>query len=94
MTRDSIDRIERWDVRLNAVIAVNPGAAGMVPLAVGTETNGSIICPASVNGIVGIKPTIGLVSRTGCAESQSASSGPSRDFTRSSMRCWTGPSRT
>jgi amidase len=32
-------------------------AAGMVPLAVGTETDGSIVCPASVNGIVGIKPT-------------------------------------
>lgn len=40
-------------------------AAGMAPLAVGTETNGSIICPASVNGIVGIKPTVGLVSRRG-----------------------------
>jgi len=40
-------------------------AAGMVPLAVGTETNGSIICPAAVNGIVGIKPTVGLVSRGG-----------------------------
>jgi amidase len=40
-------------------------AAGMVPLAVGTETNGSIICPSAVNGIVGIKPTIGLVSRWG-----------------------------
>jgi amidase len=40
-------------------------AAGMVPLAVGTETNGSVVCPASVNGIVGIKPTVGLVSRRG-----------------------------
>ena len=40
-------------------------AAGMVPLAVGTETDGSIVCPASVNGIVGIKPTVGLVSRRG-----------------------------
>lgn len=40
-------------------------ASGMVPLAVGTETNGSIICPAAVNGIVGIKPTVGLVSRRG-----------------------------
>lgn len=40
-------------------------AAGMVPLAVGTETNGSIICPSAVNGIVGIKPTVGLVSRRG-----------------------------
>lgn len=40
-------------------------AAGLAPLAVGTETNGSIICPAAVNGIVGIKPTVGLVSRHG-----------------------------
>ena len=30
-----------------------------------TETNGSIVCPCSVNGIVGIKPTVGLVSRQG-----------------------------
>jgi amidase len=40
-------------------------AAGLVTVAVGTETNGSIICPASVNGIVGIKPTVGLISRSG-----------------------------
>jgi len=40
-------------------------AAGMVPLAVGTETNGSIVCPAGVNGVVGIKPTVGLVSQAG-----------------------------
>lgn len=40
-------------------------AAGMAPLAIGTETNGSIICPAAVNGIVGIKPTVGLVSQKG-----------------------------
>jgi amidase len=40
-------------------------AAGLAPLAVGTETDGSIICPASMNGIVGIKPTLGLVSRAG-----------------------------
>ncbi|HVH37564.1 MAG TPA: amidase [Sphingomicrobium sp.] len=39
-------------------------AAGMVRLAVGTETDGSITCPAAVNGIVGLKPTVGLVSRT------------------------------
>jgi len=37
----------------------------MVPLAVGTETDGSIICPASMNSIVGIKPTMGRVSRSG-----------------------------
>ncbi|WP_160154310.1 amidase [Microbulbifer sp. ALW1] len=40
-------------------------AAGMVPLAVGTETDGSVTCPAAVNGIVGIKPTLGLISRSG-----------------------------
>jgi amidase len=40
-------------------------AAGLAPLAVGTETDGSIVCPASACGIVGIKPTTGLVSRDG-----------------------------
>ncbi|TDE18356.1 amidase [Dyadobacter psychrotolerans] len=40
-------------------------AANLCVVAVGTETNGSIACPASMNGIVGIKPTVGLVSRTG-----------------------------
>jgi len=40
-------------------------AASLSPLAVGTETNGSIVCPAGVNGIVGIKPTLGTVSRSG-----------------------------
>jgi len=34
-------------------------------LAIGTETNGSIVCPSNNNGIVGIKPTVGLVSRSG-----------------------------
>jgi len=40
-------------------------AAGLAPLAVGTETDGSIVAPASACGIVGIKPTNGLVSRRG-----------------------------
>ena len=40
-------------------------ATGLVEVAIGTETNGSISCPASVNGIVGMKPTVGLVSRHG-----------------------------
>ncbi|MEO6433020.1 MAG: amidase [Sphingomicrobium sp.] len=39
-------------------------AAGIVRMAVGTETDGSITCPAAVNGIVGFKPTVGLVSRS------------------------------
>ncbi|MGD0177443.1 MAG: amidase [Candidatus Bathyarchaeia archaeon] len=40
-------------------------AANLCAVAVGTETDGSIVCPAAVNGIVGIKPTLGLVSRSG-----------------------------
>jgi len=40
-------------------------AASLGAIGVGTETDGSIICPASVNGLVGLKPTVGLVSRTG-----------------------------
>ena len=38
-------------------------ASGMVTAAIGTETDGSITCPAAINGIVGLKPTVGLVSR-------------------------------
>jgi len=40
-------------------------SANFCMLAIGTETDGSIVCPSSVNGIVGIKPTVGLVSRAG-----------------------------
>ena len=40
-------------------------SANFCAAAIGTETNGSIICPASLNGIVGLKPTVGLVSRAG-----------------------------
>lgn len=40
-------------------------AARLAPLAVGTETNGSVVCPSSVNGIVGLKPTVGLISAEG-----------------------------
>jgi len=40
-------------------------AANMCAAAIGTETDGSIVCPSSANGIVGIKPTLGLVSRAG-----------------------------
>nr|WP_314446261.1 amidase [uncultured Sphingomonas sp.] len=39
-------------------------AAGYTDYAIGTETDGSITCPASMNGVVGLKPTMGLVSRT------------------------------
>ena len=40
-------------------------AASLCAVAIGTETNGSIVCPSSTNGLVGIKPTVGLVSRSG-----------------------------
>ncbi|MEO6232760.1 MAG: amidase [Ferruginibacter sp.] len=40
-------------------------AANLCVVAVGTETDGSVTCPASVSGIVGLKPTVGLVSRSG-----------------------------
>lgn len=40
-------------------------SANLCMAAIGTETDGSVVCPASVNGIVGIKPTVGLASRTG-----------------------------
>ncbi|THD59148.1 amidase [Phenylobacterium sp.] len=39
-------------------------SAGLVTLAVGTETDGSVTCPSAINGVVGLKPTLGLVSRT------------------------------
>jgi amidase len=40
-------------------------SAGLTVVAVGTETDGSVVCPAGINGVVGIKPTLGLVSRDG-----------------------------
>jgi amidase len=40
-------------------------SANLCALAIGTETDGSIVCPSSANGIVGIKPTVGLTSRSG-----------------------------
>lgn len=43
-----------------AAISANLGI-----IAIGTETNGSIVCPSSINGVVGLKPTVGLISRSG-----------------------------
>jgi amidase len=40
-------------------------AASLAQVAIGSETNGSIVCPAGTNGVVGIKPTLGMVSRQG-----------------------------
>jgi amidase len=42
-------------------------AAALAQVAIGTETDGSILCPAGANGVVGLKPSLGLVSRTGVA---------------------------
>src|SRR5207245_3525596 len=40
-------------------------SANFAAVSIGTETDGSIVCPANANGVVGIKPTVGLVSRAG-----------------------------
>jgi amidase len=40
-------------------------AASLAAVGIGTETDGSIVCPANANGLVGLKPTVGLVSRSG-----------------------------
>ncbi len=63
LTRNAIDQSRSaCGSSSGSAVAV---AAGYVPFAIGTETNGSIVCPAAFNGIVGIKPTVGLVSRRG-----------------------------
>jgi len=51
-----------WGSSSGSAVAV---AADYVPVAVGTETNGSIVMPAGATGTVGIKPTVGLISRRG-----------------------------
>lgn len=62
-TRNAIDRLRSpCGSSSGSAVAV---ALGYVTLAIGTETNGSIVCPAAVNGVVGFKPTKGLVSTAG-----------------------------
>lgn len=51
-------------------------AAGLVPFAVGTETDGSITCPAAFNGCVGIKPTVGTVATGGVVPISSSQDSP------------------
>jgi amidase len=51
-----------WGSSSGSAVAV---AAGMAPLALGTETDGSIVCPAGVNGVVGVKPEPGLLPTDG-----------------------------
>ena len=63
-------------------------AASLAAIGVGTETDGSIICPAAVNGLVGIKPTVGLVSRRGIipiAESQDTAGPMARSVADAAM---------
>ncbi len=62
-TRNAVDR-QRSPCGSSSGSAVAV-ALGYVSLAVGTETDGSIVCPAAVNGVVGFKPTKGLVSGDG-----------------------------
>lgn len=57
----ALDRSPRGSSSGSAVAV----AANFCTIAIGTETNGSIVSPATANGIVGIKPTVGLVSRAG-----------------------------
>jgi amidase len=65
-------------------------AANLATAAVGTETDGSIICPAQTNGIVGIKPTLGLLSRAGSSPSRTARIRPVpwRGRSRTRPSCW------
>jgi amidase len=51
-------------------------AAGLAPLAVGTETDGSIVCPASLNGVAGIKPSVGAVPTVGVVPLSSSQDSP------------------
>jgi amidase len=63
-------------------------AANLAAVAIGTETDGSVTCPASVNGLVGIKPTVGLVSRAGIipiAHSQDTAGPMTRTVTDSAV---------
>ncbi len=51
-------------------------AAGLSPLAIGTETDGSIVCPSSLNGVVGMKPTVGTISTHGIVPLSSSQDSP------------------
>lgn len=51
-------------------------AAGLAPLAIGTETDGSITCPCSLNGVAGIKPTVGSVPTAGVVPISSSQDSP------------------
>ena len=54
-----------WQVQVDDHLDAGALAADLATVAIGTETDGSIVCPSGQNGIVGVKPTLGLASRTG-----------------------------
>ncbi|MGY2401741.1 amidase family protein [Pseudomonas sp. SDO5271_S396] len=54
-----------WDVGGSSSGSASAVAAGLAPLAVGAETSGSIVVPAAFNGVVGLKPSVGLLDRNG-----------------------------
>jgi amidase len=63
-------------------------SANLAPLAIGTETDGSIVCPSAINGVVGIKPTVGLLSRSGIipiSESQDTAGPMARTVTDAAL---------
>ncbi|MBK3516555.1 amidase [Carboxylicivirga marina] len=63
-------------------------SANLTPLAIGTETDGSIVCPSGINGVVGIKPTVGLLSRSGIipiSESQDTAGPMARTVTDAAL---------
>ena len=63
-------------------------SANLAPLAIGTETDGSIVCPSGINGVVGIKPTVGLWSRSGIipiSESQDTAGPMARTVTDAAL---------
>ena len=89
------------DVRLDLAEPVPAAgvAASFAQVAIGTETDGSIVCPAGANGVVGLKPTIGQVSRDGIvpisAEQDTAGhpplhEGPDRDAVGAFVVCALG----
>ena len=65
-------------------------SANLAAVGIGTETDGSIVCPSSANGLAGIKPTVGLVSRTGIipiSHSQDTA-GPMAELCATPRFCW------
>ena len=90
-----------WDPCGSSSGSAVAAAANLCAVTVGTETDGSILCPAGNNGVVGLKPTLGLVAQTGIipiAHSQDTAGPMTRTVTDAAillnaMRSPFGPSR-